>query len=365
MTNAPKFRAFLPLAGVAVALTFAGQARAGALADWFGWGTPTTVTAGYAPGYGYYYVPTTAYRTLYSPVAVTSYRPVSACGACGAPAITSYMPVTTYVQRPILQAYTAYQPAYPLAPAPACGSCGCATGGCATCGFAPSACPTCGGGCASGACGAALAPAGAPVYSNAAGSPPTLSYMTPSSSTPYAPAQMYASPNPLYPATTTLAMPPLPSAPSVYSSSAQPSTPMLAPPLPGPTSADIAPSLSGPIPSASPTQPTSAPSGQSSLAPQATQTESPKTIEQPASPNTAPSSAPSSVPMKPIPDNRNPATPNSSGSRTQIDPNSRTASSMPMLRPGSYVSTPWPIAKTTAALMPVEPDNADVWHAAR
>jgi hypothetical protein len=42
---------------------------------------------------------------------------------------------------------------------------------------------------------------------------------------------------------------------------------------------------------------------------------------------------------------------------------------MPMLRPGRSLSTPWPIAKTTTALMPVvaneTADDADGWHAAR
>jgi hypothetical protein len=42
---------------------------------------------------------------------------------------------------------------------------------------------------------------------------------------------------------------------------------------------------------------------------------------------------------------------------------------MPMLRPAARLATPWPIAKTTGAMMPVVADDApagaDGWHAAR
>ena len=410
MKHAPKFRPFLPLAGVVVALILAGQARAAGLAEWFGWGTPTTVTTGYAPGYGYYYAPTVSYRTLYAPVAVTSYRPVAACSACGGGEVTSYLPVTTYVQRPILQAYTSYRPVYAAAPAcstcatsyyapaPACSSCGCSSCGCSTCGCSSCgcsrpACSACGGGCASGACGAAIAPAAsAPVYSAASGAP-TLSYIAPISSTPYTPTQVYSNANPSYPVAATYTAPAYGSAPvATYpapsypqpaygaptnvvpgpsptgsmsptygmpmlpngtpvpgNSVVRPATPTLAPPAPGPSSADVAPSLPGPVPP-TPQPPAASPEG--------TPSDKPKTFEQPT--------VPSAPPAKPIPDNnRNSAPPSASGSHPPIDPNSRTASSMPMLRPGTYLSTPWPIAKTTAALMPVVPDAADGWHAVR
>ena len=404
MTLSPKLRAFLPMAGVAVALVFASQAHAAWFGEWFGWGAPTTVTTGYAPGYGYYYAPAPAYRTLYSPAIVTGYQPVGACNTCGAGAVTSY-----YVARPNLLPYRAYRPIYApacatcgtayYAPAPACGSCGCAScgcascgcatggcstcgsGGCATCGFAPPACPTCGGGCASGACGAAMAPAAGPVYSSAPSAAPTLSYMTPSSSYPVAAAYAapvqgaplaqnygapayaaptyavptYASPSYVVPSPSlpggsfspTYAMPPLPGN----------STPTLAP-TPGPTPADVVPSISGPTPGATSTLKQISPAQPGSASPN-TPAGTPKTFEQPDSPIPPPA--------KPIPDNRNSSPPSANGSHGPIDPNSRTASSMPMLRPGTRLSTPWPIAKTTAALMPVVPDNADAdgWHAAR
>jgi hypothetical protein len=415
MRHAPKFRAFLPLAAVLAALIVTRQARADGIAEWFGWGTPTTVTTGYAPGYGYYYyAPATAYRTLYSPVAVTSYRPVTACSACGGAAVTSYMPVTTYVQRPVLQAYTAYQPVYGAAPAPACAacatahypaapacgcsSCGCSSCGCSSCGCSRPACSSCGG-CASGACGAAVAPAAGPVYSAATNGAPTLSYMAPVSSTPYAPAQVYAGASPTYPVAASYATPAygapttvtypaqsygtptyvVPAAPTsgalsqtytmplssgnapISNSVVRPSTPTLAPPAPAASSADVAPALPGPV---APTPQPPASSNQMPpdfASPQGRQSETLKTFGEPT--------VPTPVPSKPIPDNRNPTPPGTSGSHPPIDPNSRTASSMPMLRPGSHstapLSTPWPIAKTTAVLMPVAPDDADGWHAVR
>jgi hypothetical protein len=105
--------------------------------------------------------------------------------------------------------------------------------------------------------------------------------------------------------------------------------------------------------------------------PDDTQPGTQKTFEKPATP--------ASPPQKMIPDIRIPAAPSSSGSQRPLDPNSRTAYSMPMMRPGINYSSPWPIAKTTAALMPIVPASAeapaapkpltaadaDGWHAMR
>lgn len=405
MTHSRKLLALLPLAAAAFVLLSAGVAQAWWLDDWFGWNKPTTVTAGYA------YVPVTSYRTFYAPAAVTSYLPAPACGTCGAcgacGATTSYMPVTAVVQRPIIQTYTSYRvvsapacgtcaTAY-YAPAPACGcascgcgSCGCAaggcaTGGCASCGYAPAACPTCGG-----PVGGTVA-IGGPSYPGAPTSPGMMAYsaptiMSPVTSTPYLPSATTAyssGPMPVYaaappanypiPATTTpptytavpstplsptYAMPVSPNVPPANApavncppgaaaqgnSVVQPGSPTLAPPPGGSGSADVAPSLPGPVPA------TNSPSN-------STQPTSPKTFETPTTPATPA--------QKPIPDTQGPTAPKSSNSQRPLDPNSRTAYTIPMMRLGSRSSTPWPIAKTTAALMPVEATptaDADGWH---
>ncbi|MHB1037850.1 MAG: hypothetical protein ACYC35_25925 [Pirellulales bacterium] len=91
------------------------------------------------------YTPVTAYRTVYMPVPVTAYQPVSACDPCSGCPVTTLRPITTYVQQVRLVPYTTYRPVYASACASPCGS---------PCGI---------GGCASGACGVA-----APSYLGAA-----------------------------------------------------------------------------------------------------------------------------------------------------------------------------------------------------
>ena len=151
---------------------------------------------------------------------------------------------------------------------------------------------------------------------------------------------------------------------STYAMPIQPSnaTPTLAP-APGPAPADAAPTLSGSMSGTiSDTEAALSPS-QSGLvlASKTRQRKHQKRLSNPF--------RQSRPPAKPIPDNRSSSPPNANGSHGPLDPNSRTASSMPMLRPGTRLSTPWPIAKTTAALMPVVADDAngdaDGWHAAR
>src|ERR1700716_2807299 len=69
------------------------------------------------------YVPQTCYRTVYSPVAVTSYRPITTTDPCTGCPVTSLSPVTTYVQRPVVVPYTTYRPVVTtvlLPTAPAC-----------------------------------------------------------------------------------------------------------------------------------------------------------------------------------------------------------------------------------------------------
>src|SRR5258708_2428379 len=83
------------------------------------------------------YVPQTCYRTVYRPVAVTSYRPITTADPCTGCPVTSLSPVTTYVQRPVVVPYTTYRPVVTtvlLPTAPACPCSPCATG---ACGVAP------------------------------------------------------------------------------------------------------------------------------------------------------------------------------------------------------------------------------------
>ena len=56
------------------------------------------------------YVPTTAYRTQYVNVPVTTMRPISSCGPCGQQ--VSYMPVTTMTTQAQLVPYTTYRIVY-------------------------------------------------------------------------------------------------------------------------------------------------------------------------------------------------------------------------------------------------------------
>jgi hypothetical protein len=98
------------------------------------------------------YVPQVAYRTAMQPVTTTVLSPVQGCDPCGN-RVTTYRPVITYVQRPVLVPYTTYRAVYSTAyvSAPACrscatyGSCGVPMGvpvasGCSSCGV-PSAAP--------------------------------------------------------------------------------------------------------------------------------------------------------------------------------------------------------------------------------
>lgn len=49
--------------------------------------------------------PQTSYRTVYQPVPVTSYQPVTACGPCGNQ-VTTLRPVVTYRMQPQVVPYT-------------------------------------------------------------------------------------------------------------------------------------------------------------------------------------------------------------------------------------------------------------------
>lgn len=166
-------------------------AKAGILDNWFGprytYYRPMfpgqTVVAGYSPTVAYSpvvsgcstcatttttaYAPYTSYRPVSVAVPVTTYRPMVACNSCGG-ATTVLRPVTMYRQQVSYQPVTSYRPVVN------------SYGGCNTCGvqtaaYAAPACSTCGvasGGCASGNCGVnygAVASSGCSTCGNSSG----------------------------------------------------------------------------------------------------------------------------------------------------------------------------------------------------
>ena len=139
-------------------------------------GGPVAVTAGYGsacspcattcykPQQCCRYVPQTCYRTEYSNVPVTTYRPVTTCDPCTGCTTTCMKPCTTYQRQARQVPYTTYRmvcetrytPVVSYQPA-ACNPCGspcgldcCASGSCATGACASGNCAT--GNCATGNC---------------------------------------------------------------------------------------------------------------------------------------------------------------------------------------------------------------------
>ena len=80
------------------------------------------------------YVPQTSYRTMYRPVAVTSYRPITTTDPCTGCPVTSMAPVTSYVQRPVVVPVTTYRPVVTTVQMPVTPACGCSSCGCSSCG---------------------------------------------------------------------------------------------------------------------------------------------------------------------------------------------------------------------------------------
>ena len=99
------------------------------------------------------YVPQVAYRTVYTSVPVTSYRPITTVNPCTGCPVTALQPVTAYRLQPQLVPYTTYRPVMTSC-------CGAPT----TVGYAPA--PA----CTTGACGAAV-PAATTYYAPAVAAP--------------------------------------------------------------------------------------------------------------------------------------------------------------------------------------------------
>jgi hypothetical protein len=323
------------------------------------------------------YVPQTCYRTVYSPVAVTSYRPITTADPCTGCPVTSMAPVTTYVQRPVVVPYTTYRPVIttvmmpPVAPAcSTCSACSsCATAAPTLAYYAPAAvaapAPSCG-------CGAsAAAPATTSYYAPQTASyyppqptsyaPATTRYYAPQTSSYYAPptagATSYYAP-PATGATTTYYSPTYPTtAPSAAATGSPATTYYNGYPSyvsPGPVNYG---SPSSPGAGASTGVPTLPNSGNSSGG-GSTQ------VQKPAD-NNPPADAPKQAPIQ---DTKDPAKANSTGILKYSEPEGRTTA-MPIMRPWSYTAVNWPHTTTASTVRPVAAaataTDEDGWHAAR
>ncbi len=106
------------------------------------------------------YVPQTCYRTVYTNVPVTTYRPVSSCDPCTGCVTTCMKPCTTYQRQAQSVPYTTYRmvcetrytPVTSCTPActTGCDMCSCPTGSCTTGSCATGGCVT--GNCVTGNC---------------------------------------------------------------------------------------------------------------------------------------------------------------------------------------------------------------------
>ncbi len=337
-----KLRTLIVAASLAAGLNMPGQAQACCWCHSL-FGAPAPVAA-VAPPYispgvpvqSVSYVPQTAYRTVYSPVPVTTLSPVTSCDPCSGCPTTSMVPTTTYVQRPVVVPYTTYRPVYSTyyapAPAPAC----CAAPACG--------CGACGGACAT--------PAPATTYYQPSASyyQPSTSYYQPSAVVPGAPGCGCAAH--AAPAYSGAPVPAYSGAPAPAYNSTSTYAPAYAPPSSYPPSGQtiVSPAPNGTSPYVGPA--TSAPtiSNGSTVQPQNTY-----------APVASPSGEP---PMKPIPDIKTSSPPTSGTPPLLLNPNSRTTS-MPMMRSGpSSTQVHWASAVSPVAEQPA-PANADGWHAVR
>jgi hypothetical protein len=314
------------------------------------------------------YVPQTCYRTVYRPVAVTSYRPITTADPCTGCPVTSLSPVTTYVQRPMVVPYTTYRPVVTtvlLPTAPACPCSTCATGACgvapATSYYAPAAiaapAPSCGCGASSGlATGAATTAYYGPStasYSGAAMAsyyaPPATSYSGAATTSYYAPSATGSTT--YYPPSYTTTSPSSVTTGSITTGS--PTTTYY-----NGVPANVAP---GPVYfNSSANGGIGAGTGVPSLPNNSTNGGSIQ-VQKPTDANPPPE-APKQPP--PIPDNKEPAKGSSTGI-LKYEPGERTTS-MPILRPWSYTPVNWPHVSTVSTAKPAAPEtDADGWHAAR
>jgi hypothetical protein len=330
------------------------------------------------------YVPQTCYRTVYRPVAVTSYRPITTADPCTGCPVTSLSPVTTYVQRPVVVPYTTYRPVVTtvlLPTAPACPCSSCATGACgvapATSYYAPAAiaAPSCGCGASTAlATGAATTAYYAPAtasYSGAATTsyyaPPATSYSGAAATSYYAPAaSSAAAATTYYPPSYTTTSPSSVTSGTITTGPITTGTVTTGPITTGSPSttyyngvpANVAP---GPVYYNPPTNGSAGTStGVPSLPNNSTNGGSIQ-VQKPTDVGPPPE-APKQPP--PIPDNKEPAKGSSTGI-LKYEPQGRTTS-MPILRPWSYTAVNWPHVSTVSTATPTAPEtDADGWHAAR
>jgi hypothetical protein len=354
------------IAAACIAMTLALPAETQACCFWH---RPAPVVAA-APVQQVNYVPQTCYRTVFSPVPVTTFRPITTTDPCTGCPVTSLSPVTTVVQRPVVVPYTTFRPVVttvmmPIAPAcPACSACSTCQAP-TTSFFAPAAvAPSCG-------CGAPAltATTAAPAFATSAPALPTTATPTTSyyggASTAYyaAPSTGYSAPatTSYYPGATTsyLSTAPATTAGSniTYYNSTTPLPPTNGSPTttyyngspsPGPVIYN-APASGSPVSTGQPTLPNNGSASGSG----STQ------VQKPADTNPPPE-----VPAKPIPDTKDSGKSTSSGI-FQNDLNGRTTG-MPMMRPWSYTPVYHPHVTVVSQVKASAPEvDADGWHAAR
>jgi hypothetical protein len=362
------------IAAACIAMTLALPAETQAC--WF-WHRPAPVVAA-APVQQVNYVPQTCYRTVCSPVPVTSFRPITTTDPCTGCPVTSLSPVTTIVQRPVVVPYTTFRPVVttvmmPIAPAcPTCSACS-ACAAPTTSFFAPAAvaapAPSCGCGApaltATATAAPALAATTAPATSYYGGGASTAYYAGPTTATYPGSATSYLSGAPAttsYPNTTanylstapataggsTITYYNSPSPPPATSGSATTTYYGSTAPSPGPVIFNT-PASGSPVSTGQPTLPNNgAASGGGSTQ-----------VQKPADTNPPPV-----VPPQPIRDNKDSGKSTSSGI-FQNDSNGRTTG-MPMLRPWSYTSVYRPHITVVSQVTETAPAvDADGWHAAR
>lgn len=311
------------------------------------------------------YVPQTCYRTVYSPVAVTSYRPVCTTDPCTGCPVQSMTPVTTYVQRPVVVPYTTYRPVVttvqmPVVPAcSTCSACAAPVAPTATY-YAPAAvaapAPSCGCGASTGVATSAYY---APLASNYGGA--TTSYYAGTPATGYYGASPATNSSP----TTTYYPPTYPQAPSavgtstVISGSSNASAPITTYYNGAPAGVTPGPVI---LNSSSPSSGASAPAIPNTGVPSLPNNGGGTQPQKPGDMNTQPDNNK----QTPIPDMKDPAKSGSTGI-LKYEPSGRTTA-MPTMRPWSYTTVSQlrvATVSTTDSKPIAEETDADGWHAAR
>ncbi len=339
------------------------------------------------------YVPQTCYRTVYSPVAVTSYRPVCSTDPCTGCPVTSMAPTTTYVQRPVVVPYTTYRPvvttvAMPVAPACPCSACGAGVAPAtsyyapATSYYAPAAAaPSCGCGMASAATTGVTSAYYAPATGYYGGA--QTSYYASAPATNYGATTTYYPPNYTTTSPNSTATTPTYTTTTPTYSTTSPSTPAGSSVISGSSSVVSGGTTTGGTPNTSyyngspsyvtpgpvyPNSTTNAPAGNGPAAAGAVNTGIPML---PLNSNgNAPkagdgNSPPEGPKQTPIPDSKDPEKSTSSGI-LKYDPGNRTTS-IPTMRPWSYTTVSLPRVSTASiAAKPAETtSDDDGWQPAR